>query len=261
MTVSIFASGSSGNCLLLSEGSTHLLIDAGISVRRIQSFLLQQDLCWSDIAGVLITHEHSDHIYGLDTLAKQEKTSIYAPHTVANRLLGKFPLLETRLHVIPVGELFSIGALRVRAFHTNHDTDECVGYRVEGENSFALATDTGCVTEKIRQGLLGAETVMIEANHDLTMLRDGPYPFPLKSRILSEQGHLSNEQCAALAAELARAGTRQFILGHLSRENNRPALAIRAVGEALVGTGAALYCAPQLGPLTISLSEDVLCLT
>ena len=261
MTVSVFASGSSGNCLLLSEGNTHLLIDAGISVRRIQSFLLQHALCWSDIAGVLITHEHSDHIYGLETLAKHGKTPVFAPHTVANRLLGRLPALDGQLRVVPVGEDFPLGVLRVRAFHTSHDTDECVGYRVQGESSFALATDTGCVTEEIRQGLLGAETVLIEANHDLTMLRDGPYPFPLKQRILSARGHLSNEQCAALAAELARAGTRRIILGHLSRENNRPALAMQAVREALDGSGARLYCAPPLGPLTISVSEDASCFT
>ena len=262
MTVSVFASGSGGNCLLLSEGDTYLLIDAGISARKIQSFLSQHGLCWSDISGVLITHEHSDHIYGLETIAKNRLSPVFAPHTVANRLLGRLPSLEGLLRIVPVGEeYFTVGGLRVRAFHTVHDTDESVGYRVEGERCFAIATDTGCVTDEIRKGLAGAETVVLEANHDPEMLRNGPYPFPLKRRILSEHGHLSNEQCAALAAELAPSGTKRIILGHLSKENNRPSLAMQTVGLALAGTDTALYCAPPLGPLTICFSEDTACCT
>lgn len=253
MTVSVFASGSGGNCLLLSMGGTHILIDAGISMRRTVSFLAQQGLTIQDLSGVLITHEHSDHISGLDMLLKHSSLSLFAPRTVVNHLRGAVPACERRCEVIPVGAPFALGGLTVTAFHTSHDTDESVGYRINaGGESFAIATDTGCVTEEIRSALLGAETVLLEANHDEDLLRFGPYPYGLKKRILSERGHLSNAACAVLAGELARRGTKRLILGHLSRENNTPQRALSAVEPAISGTGTALWCAPVLGPLTIS---------
>ena len=251
MKLSVFASGSSGNCLLLSDSQTHILIDAGISTRRIQSFLLREGLSWQDIDGVLITQEHSDHICGLETLARRTSIPVYAPHTVGNRLRGRFPVLEDSLRIIPVGELFTLGTLHVRAFHTPHDTDESVGYRIEGEAVFAMATDMGRVTDEIRGGLLGADLALIESNHDLQMLRDGPYPFPLKRRILSEQGHLSNADCASLARQLADSGTGTIVLGHLSRENNRPEIALKTVSEALEDLPVRLCCAPPEGPLKL----------
>ena len=251
MKLSVFASGSSGNCLLLSENHTHILIDAGISMRRIQAFLLRAGLSWHDIDGVLITHEHSDHICGLETIARRTDVPVFAPHTVANRMRGRLPSLEEKLRIIPVGEFFSVGAFRVMAFHTPHDTDESVGYRVEGASVFALATDMGCVTDEIRSGLLGADAALIESNHDLHMLRDGPYPFPLKRRILSDRGHLSNDNCALLARELSDSGTGLIVLGHLSRENNRPALAMETVSAALTGCDVKLFCAPPEGPLDL----------
>lgn len=255
MKLSVFASGSSGNCLLLSDRNTSIFIDVGISMRRIQGFLLQTGLSWRDIDGVLITHEHSDHICGLETILNRTELPVYAPHTVANRLRGRFPQLDARLRIVPVGSPFAVGELRTTAFHTPHDTDESVGYRLEGSSSFALATDMGHVSEEIRRGLSGARTVLIEANHDLQMLRDGPYPFPLKRRILSERGHLSNDACAELARSLAETGTRQIVLGHLSRENNRPALALQTVAAALQGLDAALCCAPPVGPLNIEWTD------
>lgn len=251
MKLSVFASGSSGNCLLLSDNNTHIIIDAGISMRRIQAFLLRAGLSWRDIDGVLITHEHSDHICGLETIAKRTEVPVYAPHTVANRLRGRLPALEEKLRIIPVGEFFSVGSMNVMAFHTPHDTDESVGYRIEGSAVFALATDMGCVTEEIRGGLSGADAVLIESNHDLQMLRDGPYPFPLKRRILSDQGHLSNDNCALLARQLADSGTKTIVLGHLSRENNRPALAMQTVTAALADCDVDLFCAPPEGPLDL----------
>ena len=251
MKLSVFASGSSGNCLLLSDHKSHILIDAGISARRIQNFLLREGLTWRDIDGVLITHEHSDHICGLETLAKRTSVPIYAPHTVGNRLLGRFPTMQDSLRIIPVGEFFSLGTLRVMAFHTPHDTDESVGYRVEGESVFAMATDMGRVTDEIRGGLLGADLALIESNHDLQMLRDGPYPFPLKRRILSEHGHLNNADCALLARQLAESGTAAIVLGHLSRENNRPEIARQTVAAALEDLQVSLYCAPPEGPLEL----------
>ena len=259
MQVSVFASGSGGNCLLLSGGDTNLLIDAGLSMRRTEEALAQTGHRIDDLDGVLITHEHSDHISGLKMLLKYHRLPVYAPRTVANRLRGMLPGVENSLHVIPVGEEFAVRGFAVRAFHTPHDTDESVGYRVRGEAVFALATDMGCVTEEISGGLLGADTVLIESNHDEQMLSYGPYPVHLKRRILSDHGHLSNAGCARLARQLAESGTTRIILGHLSRENNRPELALAASRAALEGTGAWLCCAPVFGCLTVPVERRTLC--
>ena len=255
MRVHVFASGSSGNCLLLEDRDTKILIDAGISMRRVAAALSGLGCTMEDICGVLITHEHSDHISGLESLVKGRDLPVCAPRTVAARLLGALPALQERLRVIPVGESFALGQLRVTAFHTAHDTDESVGYRVEGQGVYAHATDTGCVTEEMRAAMRGADTVLLESNHDEQMLRYGPYPFYLKKRILSTRGHLSNADCAAFARELAESGTRQIVLAHLSRENNRPEKAMETAWKALNGTGTALFCAPVLGCLSLEVGE------
>jgi len=259
MKIAVFASGSGGNCMLLSHKDTHILIDAGISMRRIETSLRGLGLTVKDIGGVLITHEHSDHISGLKMLIKHHGPEIFAPRTVAARLCGMLPEAEDYMTVLPVGSGFPLGDISIRAFHTPHDTDESVGYRIEGGGSFALATDMGCVTDEVLQGLLGADTVLIESNHDINMLCDGPYPVYLKRRILSDRGHLSNADCAKLARFLAQKGTRRIILGHLSRENNRPGLAMAENGQALMDIGAELHCAPVFGCLEINCGEEESC--
>ncbi len=256
MRVHVFASGSSGNCLLLEDRDNRILIDAGISKRRVTAALARLGCAREQIGGVLITHEHSDHICGLESLVRDLDVPVLAPHTVAARLQGALPSLYDRIRVIPVGESFALGQLRVTAFHTAHDTDESVGYRIEGEGVYGHATDTGCVTEEMRDALRGADTVLLESNHDEEMLRFGPYPVYLKKRILSARGHLSNASCAAFARELAENGTRRIILAHLSRENNSPEKALAETGRALQGTETELYCAPVLGCLTVGVEKN-----
>ena len=251
MQIHVFASGSGGNCLVVDDNDTKIMIDAGISRRRTEQALAGLGYTMGDIGGVLITHEHSDHISGLESIVRAWATPVYAPHTIANKLRGMFPALEEALRIVPVDEPFRIGALQIRAFHTSHDTDESVGYRIEGSARYGHATDTGTVTPGMRQMLTGCDTVLLESNHDEQMLRDGPYPFYLKKRILSERGHLSNAACAAFARELAESGTRRIVLGHLSKENNTPARAMAETGRALLGTGTELCCAPVLGCLTM----------
>ena len=258
MKLTVFASGSSGNCLLLSGSGTHILIDAGISTRRLSGHLGESCLSLQDIGGVLITHEHSDHISGLKNLIKHSQAVVYAPRTVAVHLRRILPEIEGRLRLIPVGEDFFAGNMKVRAFHTPHDTDESVGYRVECGGIFSIATDMGCVTDEIRQNLLGSNVALIEANHDEEMLRYGRYPIYLKRRILSENGHLSNINCAVLARELAENGTGTIILGHLSRENNTPSAAMQTVGKAIEGTGAELLCAPPFGRMEVKVEDTCL---
>ena len=251
MWLTTFASGSSGNCALLTLDGVHILLDAGISWRRICTELAQSGVRPEDLAAVLITHEHSDHIAGLGTLVKHCAAPICAPRIVARRLERTVAGAAARLRIFAPGMPETLETLRVQCFPTSHDTDESVGWRVEGSAVFALATDTGCVTPEIERGLRGADAVLIEANHDVDMLRAGPYPYYLKRRILSARGHLSNDDCAALAARLAEGGTRQIVLGHLSRENNRPALAYQTVCSALEGTTAALCVAPAAERLTV----------
>lgn len=259
MRVCIFASGSGGNCLLVSDGNTNILIDAGISARRVDNALAMAGLAADDIGGVFVTHEHSDHVKGLPQLVKKHGVPIFAPRTVAARMLGAMPALEESVSIIPVGESFPFGDICISAFHTMHDTDESVGYVIEGDGSFGIATDTGCINEEITSALAGVGTVVIESNHDVQMLRDGPYPVYLKKRILSDNGHLSNDDCARFALRLAESGTRQIILGHLSRENNRPAIALETVGAALEGLPVSLYSAPELGFLELEVRSGAVC--
>lgn len=260
MKVYIFASGSTGNCLLVADGNTNILIDAGISARRVTNALAMAGLTADDIGGVLVTHEHSDHVKGLPQLVKKRGIPIFAPRTVAARMLGAMPQIEDNVKIIPVGERFNIGELSISAFHTMHDTDESVGYVINGSGSFGIATDTGCISEEIASALAGVGTVVIESNHDVQMLRDGSYPYYLKKRILSGRGHLSNEDCACFARSLAQSGTEQIILGHLSRENNRPAIALETVGAALEGLPVSLYSAPELGCLELEVRSGAGCL-
>lgn len=257
MRLVVFASGSGGNCALLSDGDTHLLIDAGISLKRIREALGTQRLSLSDLTGILITHEHSDHVAALPMLLKYTALPFFAPRTVGHALCRTLTDFEPRWQPIAPLEPFSVGTLLVTAFPTPHDTDESVGYRFEKCGvSFAFCTDTGCVTETMLSHLLGCRSVVIEANHDSEMLLSGPYPIPLKRRILSEHGHLSNADCASLACRLAENGTEAVVLAHLSRENNRPAKAFDAVRSALDQAGhtrVALYVAPVLGALALEL--------
>lgn len=255
MRIVTFASGSSGNCTFIESGKTSILLDAGISARRIKADLALCGKTPGDLSAVFITHEHSDHISGLTTMVKNWPVPIYAPRTVANHLRYTIAGVEKSLREMPVGEAVPVGGVTVRAFPTPHDTDESVGYRVEGDRVFALATDMGCVTPEAEEALTGADAVLIEANHDLEMLRAGAYPFYLKKRILSSRGHLSNSDCAALAARLAASGTKNIILGHLSRENNTPALAFSTVLAALEGRETGLYVAPANEIFSLEIGE------
>lgn len=255
MRIVTFASGSSGNCTFIESGKTSILIDVGISMRRIKANLALCGKTPADLAAVFISHEHSDHVSGLATMVKNYAIPVYAPRTVANHLRYTMTGVEASLREMPVGESVPVGDVSVRAFHTPHDTDESVGYRVEGDKIFALATDMGCVTEEAESALTGADAVLIEANHDLEMLRTGAYPVYLKKRILSSRGHLSNSDCAALAARLAESGTKNIILGHLSRENNTPALAFSTVRAALEGRETGLYVAPAGEIFSLEIGE------
>lgn len=252
MRLTVFASGSTGNCCLVRGGGESVLIDAGISARRICGGLAEAGLLPEQLSGVFITHEHIDHIRGLAVLLKNRPLLVYAPPAVAAAVRRAVPGADLSLRVLEPERAYVLGGLTVTAFPTPHDTIQSVGWRMRADDGvFALATDTGCVTETMLRYLSDTDIALIEANHDVEMLKNGPYPPALKRRILSDRGHLSNGECAYLAAVLARRGTKKLVLGHLSRENNRPALALRAVSRALEGTETEVFAAPELGFLEV----------
>lgn len=260
MRIVTFASGSTGNCSLISDGGVNILIDAGISMSRIVKGLASVGLAPRDLCGVLITHEHSDHVSGLPMLVKHHGLRVLAPRRLCEILAEAKPALIPALCAVPVGETFRIGELGIRAFRTPHDAGFSVGYRFEGSSVFAFATDTGCISDELLDGLRGARTVLIEANHDTAMLRSGPYPYFLKRRILADTGHLSNTDCGKLARLLADSGTDNIILGHLSRENNSPELALTEVKAALEDKNVQICVAPMNNILAVSVGDDVECL-
>ena len=259
MRIVTFASGSTGNCCLVSDGGVNVLIDAGISARRIVQGLGVLGLAPQDVCGVLITHEHTDHISGLPVLVKRTGMRIFAPSELGEVLKRVKPELSESIDYIPPDGGLCVGDVRITAFPTPHDASASFGYRIEGSEVFAFATDTGHISDELLEGLQGADTVVIEANHDKVMLKNGPYPPFLKQRVLSKHGHLSNDDCAKLACLLADSGTRQIILGHLSQQNNTPEAAETAVSEALSGRNVKIYTAPANKLLEVLIGDGVQC--
>lgn len=234
LTLTTLASGSSGNCLLISDGRTHVLVDAGISARRITRALRELGVEPNELSGVLVTHEHSDHIAGLATLTKQFSLPVYASPGAGLQLLYRVAFLEPCLRAIRPGDGFEVGTLGVETFPTPHDAAESMGYAVtSGGRKAAVVTDLGEVTEAVSAGVRGADLLLCEANHDEEWLRSGPYPYYLKERILGDHGHLCNEAGGALARSCVEAGARTVVLGHLSKENNTPQRAYDVVRRCL----------------------------
>lgn len=242
MTITTLASGSSGNSILVSHGETHLLVDCGISCLRIKKALSALGLSPADLSGILITHEHSDHICGLETLFKQFHLPVYCSGGTGRQLAYRIAFLEEVLRTFTPGEAFSIGELMVRPFATPHDAAESVGYTFTADDrKAAIVTDLGFVTSVVEEAVAGSHLMVVESNHDPDWVLDGPYPPFLKQRVLSQQGHLSNGDCAAFCK---RIGAQTVILAHLSAENNSPSQALNTV-RAVLGEGVTVTVAPR----------------
>lgn len=233
-TLHTLASGSSGNAALLSHNGTSVLLDAGISCRRIRTALRAMDLDLPDLSAIFITHTHSDHISGMQTLVKNCDVPIYASRRTCADLEYRIAGIAPRLRPVEMESTFAVGAFSVTPFPTSHDAPGSAGYRFD---DVGVLTDSGYVTEPAHQVLSGCSLLVLEANHDVDRLRSGPYPYFLKRRILGSEGHLSNEAAAEFAVELAASGTQEFLLAHLSAENNTPELAFDAVSDALHAAG------------------------
>jgi phosphoribosyl 1,2-cyclic phosphodiesterase len=227
------ASGSSGNCIYIGSEQNHILIDAGISGKRVEEGLRQLELKGQEINGILVTHEHSDHIKGLGVIARKYEIPIYATPGTAEAIreasnLGKIDdSLFTEIHA---DEDFTIGDLNISPFRVSHDAAEPVAYRVScGDKSMAVATDLGIYTDYTIDKLKDLDVLLLEANHDIHMLEVGSYPYYLKQRIAGERGHLSNETAGKLLCQILHDNLKAIMLGHLSRENNYAQLAYETV--------------------------------
>jgi len=228
-------SGSSGNALFIGTERTKLLIDAGLSGKRILEALCSIGENPAELSAILISHEHVDHVRGAGIISRKQDIPIYANERTWNAMeYGLGPVkLENRV-CFCTGESFEIGDICVRPFSIPHDAAEPVGYNFFAEGRrITTATDIGHMNKELLSYIEGNDLLLLESNHDVEMLKVGPYPWSLKKRIMGDHGHLSNEMAAKCIAYLAERGCRNFILGHLSHENNFPELAYQTTLNAL----------------------------
>ena len=247
-------SSSSGNSTFITDDATHILIDCGAPIRYIEKCLNRLGITPNLLSGVFITHAHSDHVAAAGSLAKKYNLPIFATEEtffLSGRYLSNINRKSAR--IVSAGDDIIIGDMVVHVFPIPHDVKGAVSYTVrDKETKFGIATDSGHISQEILENLKGCESVIVEANHDIDMLLGGPYPYPLKRRILSDTGHLSNALCGELCVNLAKQGTKSFWLGHLSEKNNIPDIAYSEVHKTLtengydVGTDVALNVIPKM---------------
>ncbi len=259
MELCSIASGSSGNCIYVGTEATHLLVDIGISKKKAENGLNSIGKSLKNIDGILITHEHSDHICGLGVLSRKEQIPIYATAKTIEAIkksssLGK--INEELFVPIRADESFRIKDITIEPMHTSHDAADPVAYRMRHEHKkIAIATDLGTYNDYTVECLKEMDLLFLEANHDVNMVQVGPYPYYLKQRILGDKGHLSNTLSGQLLKRLAHEKLQGVILGHLSRENNIPELAYETVRVELA-MGSEIYKEYQF-PITVAKRDEV----
>lgn len=235
------ASGSSGNCYYLGTRLRGILIDAGISARTIQKYLREMGLDYQNIMGVLVTHDHADHIRAVGTLGERVHIPIYTTrqiHEGIDRNYGVREKLGGSRRYFEKGVPFELFDMQITTFGISHDSTDCLGYVIDCQDQrFMIATDCGEPNHDLEAFLQTANHIVIEANHDEQMLLNGPYPTYLKERILSPRGHQSNDTCGKLLVRNYHEGMRNIFLCHLSKENNDPDVALQVVSEHLENAG------------------------
>lgn len=233
MRLCSIASGSSGNCVYVGSDATHLLVDTGISGKRVEEGLKGLDLSPKDLDGILITHEHADHISGLGVLTRKYEIPVYATEGTIRAMFegGSLGNVEESLfHPIREDKKFILKDLAINPMHISHDAAQPVAYRISyGSKRVGICTDLGVYNDYTVECLKGMDAILLEANHDVNMLQVGPYPYYLKQRILGERGHLSNENSGRLLCRILHDRLKAILLGHLSKENNLPELAYESV--------------------------------
>lgn len=228
-------SGSSGNSTYIGSGSDGILIDAGVSARALEQSLWRIGVNTENVKNIFITHEHTDHVKGLRVFTKKFPCRVFMTEGTYEVLSGTDALQNAEECIVIPEKGVEIGNMCIKCFHTSHDTKEPCGYTIELANGrkMAVVTDLGLVTTEVLAAVLGSDLVLIESNHDVNMLQCGNYPYMLQRRILGAKGHLSNDACAEMCVKLVRNGATRLILGHLSKENNIPALAYKTTEWAL----------------------------
>ncbi len=229
-------SSSKGNCTYIGTRERGVLIDCGVSCKRLCEAMELSGLSFGAVKGILITHEHSDHIKGLSLLTKKTGIPVYS-RTATLDILSDKGIVFSQMH--DIDESAEVGGMEISCFPVSHDAAAPCGYRIHftHDGDCAVCTDSGYVSEKMRTALSGVKAIILESNYDERMLRMGGYPASLKERILSERGHLSNADSGEFAAELVKGGAVRIILGHLSEENNTPAHAEYAVESRIAESG------------------------
>ena len=232
-------SGSSGNATYVGCDDAHILVDAGLSGTRVTQELQRVGVNPAMLNAILVTHEHSDHIKGIGILSRKFDLPVYATEGTWREMYNKVGSIASKnMRIFEPGQDFFVGSIDVTPFATPHDAGQPVGYTFEtGGIKLSVATDLGSVRDSWLKYILGSDAVILESNFDPGMLQTGPYPYDLKKRIMGKHGHLSNDAAGEVAVELARHGATQIILGHLSKENNYPELALQCTRLALKQAG------------------------
>lgn len=246
-------SGSSGNSIYIGWGDGGVLVDIGVSAKRCEAALRNIGVDPASIKAVFVTHEHTDHVAGLRVFASRYKMPVFAcPKCLEElRFTG---VADNRVNSFEIRDVLSFDGAFAEPFYNSHDSVACVGYKftLPDGRRISVCTDTGYVTDDAKRVAAGSDLVFLEFNHEVSMLQNGPYPYPLKKRILSDKGHLSNYAAGEFAKELLQSGTTRFVLSHLSRENNIPEIArqtaVSALGEigACEGTDYRLWVSPPV---------------
>jgi phosphoribosyl 1,2-cyclic phosphodiesterase len=238
--LTILGSGSAGNCAYLEAGETRLLVDAGFSARQIRQRLATLQRTPETLTGILITHEHSDHIQGLPQLAARLGLPVYCNRLTRDEIARAFPEARFDFRVFETGAGFEVGDLAVESFSVPHDAQDPVGFLLRtNDGNIGFLTDLGHATKLVIERVRCANVLVLESNHDVKLLQDDlRRPWSLKQRILSRHGHLSNEAAAEVAAQIVTAGLQRLFLGHLSRDCNRPELAFNTMSNRLRQLGA-----------------------
>lgn len=232
-------SGSSGNSIYIGNNSAGILVDIGVSAKRCEYALNRIGVSPSALKAIFITHEHRDHVSGVRVFASKFNIPVFAaPETLEE--MNKLEIIDNRVNAYEIEGSVDIGGIGIVPFKNSHDAACCLGYKfiMPDGRKISVCTDTGYVTDEAKAALLGTDMIFLESNHEVSMLENGRYPYPLKRRILSAKGHLSNLAAGEFAKELLQSGTTRFALSHLSRENNIPEIARQTAVSALAELGA-----------------------
>ena len=251
MQICMLASGSRGNSIYVSDGKTSILIDAGLSGVEIERRMKSRNLSIENIDGIIVSHEHSDHIQGVGVLARRYKLPVYISPDTYNTAFAQLGSIKHINH-FSCGTEFCINQLNIRPFSISHDASDPAGFTIGcNGQKIGVATDLGVATAMVKDHLKNCRCLIIEANHDLLMLEDGPYPWPVKQRVKGRTGHLSNESSRELLMDIMHDKLSQVILAHLSETNNTPEKAFQVVTEHLPDTRLNVSVAAQscAGPI------------